>query len=258
MTVVVIHDAMAVLRARMEADLARFSLRKTVNELNASPHINIWVWDGAKNKAKRQEIFPQYKANRIPAAVSIYEGMMLMKEVLTCTRGITVEVPGYEGDDAIAAIVGQYAGKMPIAINTVDFDLRALCALHPSVTCTVRAKPIAPDHLIQFYKTWVGDPSDNIPGVKGFGVKSWTDANKDELIAFTNTVVNDDGLPEQQSVPSVAPKHYNWIAENVEQFRAMWQVIGFLPIPTEVLDRHTIKGVIDNKRVDDLLSSFFL
>lgn len=256
MTVIVINDAMAVLRARLEKDLARFSLNKLVLELNQSPHVQIWVWDGAGNKKKRQEIYPEYKAKRKPAGPSIFEGMMLLKDVLKCTRGISIEVPGYEADDAIAAVTQQYAGKLPVAINTRDFDLRALCALSPMVTCTVEPKPDVPDHMIRLYKTWVGDPSDNISGVKGFGKGAWEKADKAELQSFTDQLLAGnvpDFMPQ-----TIAPKHHNWAVENADTFRAMHTVIGFLEIPQALLDKHTVKGSGSIAEADRLLKEFFL
>jgi 5'-3' exonuclease len=258
MPIIVINDAMAVIRARLERDLARFSLRNFVNDLNASPHIQIWAWDGAKNKASRQAIYPGYKANRVPAAVSIYEGMMLFKRVLQNTRGISIEVPGYEGDDVIAAIVKQWAGKAPVVINTVDYDLRMLVNEHPTVSCTVDAKPHVDDRHIHLYKCWVGDPSDEIPGVKGFGKGAWEKADKAELRFVTDMVLKQQGMPEQQSLVTLQPKHLNWLAENQDTFRAMYAVTDFLHIPQDVLDRHTVKGVPNLEAVDDMLKEFFL
>jgi len=258
MPIIVVNDAMAVIRARLERDLARFSLRNFVNDLNTSPHIQIWVWDGAKNKASRQAIYPGYKANRVPASVSIYEGMMLFKKVLQNTRGISIEVPGFEGDDVITAIVKQWAGKAPVVINTVDYDLRMLVNEHPTVSCTVDAKPHVDDRHIHLYKAWVGDTSDEVKGVKGFGKGAWETADKDELAMFTRSVVDDTPLNPDWSPQSFDLKHYKWVRENADLFRAMYAVTDFLPIPQDVLDRHTVKGVSNPEVVDDMLKEFFL
>ena len=183
---------------------------------------------------------------------------MLFKKVLQNTRGISVEVPGYEGDDVIAAIVRQWAGKAPIVINTVDYDLRMLVNEHPTVSCTVDAKPHVDDRHIHLYKCWVGDPSDEIPGVKGFGKGAWEKADKDELVEFTDTVVRRLVLAPNWSPKSFAPKHSQWVLENADLFRAMYAVTDFLPLDDATLDRHTIKGVPNLEAVDEMLKEYFL
>lgn len=271
MTAIVINDSMAVLRARLERDLARFSLRSLVEEMNRSPHVQIWVWDGAGNKDKRRKIYPAYKERRKPADPSIYQGMMLMKQVLKLAKGISIEVPGYEADDVIAALARKYAGACPVAINTRDYDLRALCSLHPTVTCTVDAKADVPDSQIQLFKAWVGDPSDNIPGVKGFGKGAWEKADKEELAALSHFALCRKGRPDysmggqwreylaiKNRMATVDQKFVTWIDQNTDLFCAMWNVIGFLPISDEELSRHMVVGHPDAGAVDKLLGEYFL
>lgn len=258
MTTLVLNDAMAVLRARLERDLARFSLTNLVRELNASTDVQIWVWDGANNKAARRAIYPAYKERRKPADPSIYKGMMLLKQVLKHTKGITVEVPGVEADDVIAALAHKYAGSQPIEIRTRDLDLRALCALHPSVKCLVSPKEGVPDDQLRLFKTWVGDPSDNIPGVKGFGKGAWDKADKDELKQFTAHVVTNSWPLPDYSPRTFDLKFYAWVRDNRDLFKAYWDVIGFLPVHEDTLLNHMVVGSPDMTKVETLLGEYFL
>lgn len=252
---VVLHDGMSVVRARLERDMARFSLSAWLSELDASKDLHIWVWDGANNKALRQEIYPPYKANRVPADSSIYEGIRLFRRALEHTTNSQVCVPGYEADDAIAAIIGRYAGALPIHIDTRDYDLRALVTLADNITCEVKAKLNIDDADIRLYKAFVGDPSDNVKGIAGFGNGAWElcSAHSDRLLDLIHGPLDDAALeilPQQ--------RHRTWLRENQATLQAMWKVVGFFPIAPDLLDANLIKGVSNSHARSQLLAEYFL
>lgn len=252
----ILNDGMAVLRARLERDLARFSLTKLLNEIDASPHLQFWIFDGSGNKKSRQEILPEYKANRKPSCVSIYEGMMLMKEALKFTKAVVITVPGVEADDVIAECVKRFQGKMPIVINTRDYDLRALCSEKDNVMCTVEKKEGLPDELIRLYKSWVGDPADNIKGVRFFGEKSWKNADLQDIRAVTDAVLNKERrIP---SAPTIADRSMQWLRNNQDKFRAMHTVIGFLDVPDEIFTPNMVVGTPNEVVRRELMSRYFL
>lgn len=256
MSVIVINDGMAVLRARLERDLARFSIDRLLREIDASPYLQFWVFDGRGNTARRREAYPEYKAKRKGASESIFEGMMLVKEALKLTRGIVTEVPGFEADDVIAMLVNKYrTGSMPIVINTRDFDLRALCSGPGIVQCTVDPKEAVPDHLIPLYKLFVGDPSDNISGVKLFGQKAWDQAEIHELVAIRDAVLSDQPLPPVDSVPA---GRLEWIDQNRDTMKAMHKVIGFYDVPYDLFLKHTVVGAPDEKARAEMLREMFI
>lgn len=255
MTAVVLHDSLAVLRARLETDLARFSLSQLIEEINASPHLHFYIWDGAFNKQLRRHVFPDYKSGRKMANPSIFQGLMLLKEVLKHTKAISISVDGYEADDVIATLVKRYAHRgIPIAVNTRDYDLRALVNEGPTVKCTVDPKPDVPDSMIHYFKTWVGDPSDSVPGVKGFGITTWKNVPKEKIKMVTHRVL--DGLDISHC--NFPPKPLKWVDENRDLFKAMWTVTDFFTVPEEVLNQNMVVGKPDGQAANAMLKEYFL
>lgn len=137
----------------------------------------------------RHTAFERYKAQR-PAAPDELIGQF--KQVRRLARAFDIPVlekEGYEADDIIGTVVEEVSGKYPdmrVVIVTGDLDTLQLVrpnvfvyTLRKGVTDTitydekaVRARyGLSPASLTDF-KGLRGDPSDNIPGVKGIGEKT--------------------------------------------------------------------------------------
>lgn len=250
----VIHDGMSVVRARLERDLSRFSLRAWLLEMDASANTHIFCWDGVNNKALRQQFYPPYKTNRKPADSSIYEGINFFRDAMKHTKIAQINVPGYEADDVIAAVVTMAAGGGPIHIETRDGDLRQLCALSDDIKCTANPVENLSDADVRLYKTWVGDTSDKISGVKGFGEKAWALCQTEDLLAIVLADELTDAMLE--CLPKDA--HRNWVRENHAELKAMWKIVGFFPIEKAVINQHLVIGKSDIKALDAKLREFFL
>ena len=234
----VLHDAFSVLRKSLETEGGSFSVSNIVQRSAYSQDLEFWVFDGPRNTEVRRNIYPAYKANRKPAREDIYQGLQFTKELMKIMGLTVIEVPGYEADDAIATITKKYAGKLPIYIDTIDYDLRALCSAHPTVTCRVPAKEDVPDHLIQLYKLWVGDPSDNIPGIHRFGHMGWVAADTLEILEITAAVFSGKPLPPSASLPKRVP---TWIDQNRDEWMKMAKCLQFQTVPDDILNEHTTK-----------------
>lgn len=257
---IVLHDALSVIRAMLEVAPSRFDIRQFLLKIDHSPDTDIFVWDGAKAKKTRQTIYPNYKAQRKPMGESIFEGLKLVKEAMLQTKAIHVEVGGYEGDDVIAALAKKY-GKQHYAvhINTRDYDLRALVTAGPKVTCSVPAKPHVADEHIRLYKATVGDPSDAIPGIKGFGDKSWEAvANKAVLKNMFEHIDRGIRLSVEELSEFMSPASAKWVVENRRDMLAMYVCVGFLPVDPLLIDRATRVGRSDPSARDSKLQEFFL
>ena len=136
----VLHDAFSVLRASLETVGGNFSVSNIVQSSAYSQDLEIWVFDGPRNTETRRKIYPAYKGNRKPARDDIYLGLQFTKELMKLMGLVVIEVPGFEADDVIATLTKQNAGKLPIHIDTIDYDLRFLCSFGPNITCRVPAK----------------------------------------------------------------------------------------------------------------------
>ena len=148
------------------------------------------VFDG-ENKLHRREIDSGYKASRtdyskVSEEDNPYSQLDKIKSVLSYLKIAFFETHDSEADDEIAGIVKNYKDKLEIVISSQDKDLFQLVCDNVSVF-SYRGKlstlwdkdaftqkfGFEPCYYNSF-KALVGDPSDNIKGVKGVGMKTAT------------------------------------------------------------------------------------
>ncbi len=135
----------------------------------------------------RNELFPDYKANRSETPEDIVKAIPYIKEFLEAMHIPTIEVAGYEADDVIGTLSHKAAAKgYDVYMVTPDKDFGQLVA--PNVRIYKHRKGgdgveiIGPAEIKEHYgfddprkvidilALW-GDAADNIPGVKGVGEK---------------------------------------------------------------------------------------
>lgn len=254
-----IYDGNNYYRRVLETDASGMAPRVILTDTLNCLDVQIWVWDGDKGNARRRKLFPDYKLNRQPVRTDIYAGFDTVKEVLKHTRAFQIEVPGYEGDDVIATLAQRYAlGGNEVAIYSTDFDFIQLTGRFPShIFCGAKLKDHVSGDLVRHYKCWVGDSSDNIRGVPGFGDVTWQRTDKDLIRTVTSEILQNDVSSLTGSGLSV--KVQNWLRqpENQELFKVHWDIIGFYEVPDILLDKHTIVGVEDYAKADQYLKEFF-
>lgn len=138
------------------------------------------AFDESLTTCWRNEIYPEYKANRPAADANIRFQLGRCRE-LTELLGIPVLADlEYEADDFIATLARR--SQREVVIISRDKDLQQL--LSPTVTLldpsnesladpsTFRARfGFDPDHFPD-YQALTGDSVDNVPGVKGVGPKT--------------------------------------------------------------------------------------
>lgn len=171
----------------------------------------------------RDEVYTEYKATRTKADDALYNQIPLVHEMVR-TMGIAVFTKtGFEADDVMGTISADKSlrkNNIETIIVTGDMDILQLIDEHTRVyelrkglsdvvifdTEKVKEKyGFGPEHIID-YKSFRGDTSDNIPGIKGIGEKTATElitkigglediyqdlAKKDSVIrsTFTKSVV---------------------------------------------------------------------
>jgi DNA polymerase-1 len=137
----------------------------------------------AKGKTFRDDMYPEYKANR----PSMPDDLRVQIDLLhACIRGLGYPllcVEGVEADDVIGTLArSSAAASRPVIISTGDKDMAQLVDGHITVvdTMTGSVRDIAgvkekfgvgPEHIIDLLAL-MGDSSDNIPGVPGVGEKT--------------------------------------------------------------------------------------
>jgi len=140
----------------------------------------------------RHQEFKAYKAQRKKQPDEFYQQLPLTKELLTSLGLQYIEAPGFEADDIIGTLCQQINNdQLPIAKIIVSGDLDNLQLIDKQTKVYTLKKGITdiaiydekavkqryrlkPEQLIDF-KALRGDPSDNIPGVKGIGEKTALD-----------------------------------------------------------------------------------
>jgi DNA polymerase-1 len=137
----------------------------------------------APGKTFRDDIYPDYKANRPPMPDELRAQIEPSLAAIEALGIKVIRVAGVEADDVIGTLASAASAQgLDTVISTTDKDMTQLVDDHVLVLNTmddrrldaegVEAKyGVAPSQIID-YLTLIGDSSDNIPGVPGVGPKT--------------------------------------------------------------------------------------
>ncbi|MFB9156533.1 DNA polymerase I [Chromobacterium violaceum] len=158
----------------------------------------------AKGKTFRDDLYPEYKANRPSMPEELASQITAVHDVVQASGWPMLVVPGVEADDVIGTLarLGAAAG-MKVIVSTGDKDMAQLVT--PDVTLVntmtnelldeagVKEKFGVPPSLIIDYLTLIGDKVDNVPGVDKCGPKTavkWLEeyGSLDAIIAQAGSV----------------------------------------------------------------------
>ena len=159
-------------------------LWKLLEDMKSDAPTHLAVIFDASEKTFRNEIYKEYKAHRPPAPEDLIPQFPLVRDATRAFGVSCVEMKGFEADDLIAtyARLGREAGAR-VTIVSSDKDLMQLVVdgkveLLDTMKNKRIASPevlekfgVAPDKVIQV-QALAGDSSDNIPGVRGIGIKT--------------------------------------------------------------------------------------
>jgi len=137
----------------------------------------------AKGKTFRDDLYPEYKANRASMPEDLAAQIAPIHEAVRALGWPVVEVAGIEADDVIGTLARQAAASgLRTVVSTGDKDLAQLVDEHTILvntmsgetldTAGVQAKFGVPPARIVDYLTLVGDAVDNVPGVDKVGPKT--------------------------------------------------------------------------------------
>ncbi len=163
----------------------------------------------------RKEVYADYKANRDAQPEDLSVQIPVTKALIDAHGIPQIEAPGFEADDVIATLVEQAPDDWEVVIVSTDKDLMQLVGDRVVLLDTMKDRRIGPAEVEARFgvppeklldvRSLVGDPSDNIPGVKGIGEKGaakligeWGDL--DTLLANAEKVKGKkarEGLQEQ-------------------------------------------------------------
>lgn len=153
---------------------------KLLTDMHA-PSIAV-IFDAAR-KNFRNDIYPEYKANRSETPEDLIPQFPLIRQATEAFDIPAIELEGYEADDLIAtyARIAREQGR-GVTIVSSDKDLTQLMRDGVRVFDPMKGKYIdesdvldkfgvPPDKVVEV-QALCGDATDNVPGVPGIGVKT--------------------------------------------------------------------------------------
>ncbi|RKF22304.1 DNA polymerase I [Alginatibacterium sediminis] len=147
-----------------------------------SPKRMVVVFD-AKGKTFRDDIYPEYKANRPSMPDDLRSQIEPLHAIIKALGIPMIAIEGVEADDVIGTMAREASErKESVIISTGDKDMAQLVNEHVSLINTmtdtfldpkgVEEKFGVPPELIIDYLALMGDKVDNIPGLPGVGEKT--------------------------------------------------------------------------------------
>ena len=133
----------------------------------------------------RNEMYPEYKANRVAMPDDLRVQMGPIREVVRALNIPSLELEGFEADDIIGALAGRFsANGGHVVVVTGDKDLMQIVTGKVTLLDTMKDKQSGIAEVIERFGVvpelvpdilgLAGDSSDNIPGVPGIGEKTAT------------------------------------------------------------------------------------
>jgi len=164
------------------------SLLDSISEFNPT-HIACG-WESEDQPSFRKVLYPKYQITRAQMEIDdeklFSEQLPKIVELLEAFNIPRLSENGFEGDDVVGTIANIASENAKVIISTADKDLLQLITDEISVyrpasgqfikkqlfdeKAFIEKYQFSPRQMID-YKALRGDPSDNIPGVKGIGDK---------------------------------------------------------------------------------------
>lgn len=191
------------------------SLFKIIKDF--SPEHLVAVFDGPDNKKSRTAIYSEYKGHRKGMPEDLFPQLSRAKEFCELAGIPMLCVPGVEADDTMGSIAHWAASKGCTAyLCSSDKDLCQLVSdkimilqAHKDNLIVDKQKVkelfgVTPQQMVD-YLAMVGDSSDNIPGLEGFGPKTVA-ALLEEFHSLDNILKHPEKLTGKKRETVIAQK----------------------------------------------------
>ena len=137
----------------------------------------------ASRKNYRNDIYPEYKANRDEPPEELRPQFALIREATRAFGLPSIELEGYEADDLIATYAREAEAKgIETIVVSSDKDLMQLVREGVMMFDPMKDQVIGQDEVMAKFgvtpdkvvdvQSLAGDATDNVPGVPGIGVKT--------------------------------------------------------------------------------------
>ncbi|QKX02629.1 DNA polymerase I [Wolbachia endosymbiont of Dirofilaria (Dirofilaria) immitis] len=157
-------------------------LNMVLKYITYSDYLAIAFDSGRKNF--RQDLYPEYKANRIMPPEDLISQFAILREAVEAFNFSYEEIEGYEADDIIATLAIRYASYQDFKVVVVSSDKDLFQLLNYNILIFDPIKNVYIDEkqviekfgvnsnkLLDLFSL-IGDTSDNVPGVPGIGLKT--------------------------------------------------------------------------------------
>lgn len=207
-------------------------LLKVIGELEPDHIIAAFDLPGPTH---RHEAFEAYKATRQKADDALVAQLIRARDVLDALGVPRLEVPGFEADDILGTLADAFKSRKDVDVIIASGDMDTLqlvegkrvrvYTLKRGLNDTiiydedaVRERYGFGPELVADYKGLRGDPSDNIPGIRGIGEKTATEiittfGGLDDIYATLRT------HPEKYTEAGIKPRICKLLEEGEDDAR---------------------------------------
>ena len=239
------------------------TLTKSIRENNIT---HVAVCFDTKAATFRDEIFPEYKAQRPPTDPDLHKQIPIAKDLLKSLEVPVFEKDGFEADDLVGTI-SHIANKneTECLILTGDADQLQLVnektkvlmysgygdiRIYDPEKVKERYDGLGPEFVAEI-KALEGDPSDNIPGVPGIGKK----AARTLLLEYGHF---DELFKNIENIENInirgAKRIKNIMSENIEVAKACLRLTNI--VKTVDLDFEIKKCEFSNHNTEEIVRVF--
>ena len=208
-----------------------------------APYLAV-IFDAARANF-RNEIYPEYKANRDETPEDLIPQFPLIREATAAFDIPALQLEGYEADDLIAAYtkLARAQGKS-VTIVSSDKDLMQLIGPGVRMLDPMKNQFLGPEDVMEKFgvtpdkvvdvQALAGDATDNVPGVPGIGIK--TAAELINQFGDLETLLARAGEIKQ-------PKRRETLTNNAEAARISKKLVSLdanapVPLPMEEMKAH--------------------
>lgn len=213
------------------------SIQKIINDFDPK-HI-VAIFDGPNNKAARLELYEHYKSNRAGMPDDLIPQLELALRFCEYAGIPFLSEESVEADDLIGALT-KWAEKIgcEVFICSSDKDLAQLVSNRVKIihthkenlivdqACVEQLYGVKPEQIVD-YLAIMGDASDNIPGVPGFGPKTAASLLQ-EYGSLDNILNNLDHMANKKRADKLR-KHVH----DAQLSRQLAELIYDVPFPKE-------------------------
>jgi len=222
----------------------------------------ILVFDGHGGSTNKRYLYPEYKANRKINKISNWDAFDTQEEESESITSQIIRLVGYlkclpvdllvidkiEADD----VIGYLARELPekVVVYSSDKDYLQLVSDRVTVFSPIKKKFYTPKAVREEFglppknfltqKILLGDTSDNVPGVKGLGLKTllkmYPQLGSDETITLEDILENSQGKPGR----------YGNVINYTNQLLINRQLMDLTNVNVPAEDIITIEEVLEN------------